>query len=675
MNRIYNLLVVLWLSIAPSFAQKAPVVWGAIPPEDLKMTHYDADSSAGAVVLANYGKLTFDFLAQDGDTRFELAIHKRIKILKKTAFEEGDIVLPFYSENKYEVINNLKAQLITSDGKVVQVNKKDIFVEKVNDQLSLKKFTFPNLIEGAVVEYKYTLSSRDLIHLEDWYFQEKIPVRWSELRMEIPSFYNYIFLNQGRAMDVQEQDNYSSSITIPKYVYSSLGKNYEKQGIKVVEAMLNTYRFVQKEVPALKKESYITTMEDYVAKVRFQLNTTALPDAPVRSFLTNWKDVAKRLMKEDFFGVQFKKKGKHKKLWAAAEPQIQQGKTPLEKITLAYDFINNNVEWNEKYTYGAVENALDVCFEKKKATSGELNLMLLAILQEAGIKAEPVLISTRDHGKVQTLYPILNQFNHTMVLVTVEDQNILLDAGNPFRPIGYPRVNALNYQAWIVDEMQPEWINLAAPKSVEKTLVNFKLDQEGHVEGTIAIGTEGYKAVNGRADYYTAKDGKKVKEAWMELYPDMKITQVDFENTVVSASSLKIKMACEIPNQAQVMDDFIYFSPSIYNSFEENPFKLEQRVYPVEIPYPFTKQFVFNLDLPEGYVVEELPEPARVVLPNKGGSFLYMVKQNGQRLQIIRKIKVSQLKFTSEEYTTIKTFFDLIVAKNEAQIVLKKAQP
>ena len=123
------------------------------------------------------------------------------------------------------------------------------------------------------------------------------------------------------------------------------------------------------------------------------------------------------------------------------------------------------------------------------------------------------------------------------------------------------------------------------------------------------------------------------------------------------------------------MDDFIYFSPSIYNSFEENPFKLEERVYPVEIPYPFTEQFVFNLDLPEGYVVEELPEPTRVVLPNKGGSFLYMVKQNGQRLQIIRKIKVSQLEFTPEEYTAIKTFFDLIVAKNEAQIVLKKAQP
>ena len=181
MNRIYNLLVILWLSIAPSFAQKAPVIWGKIPPEDLKMTHYEADSSAGAVVLANYGKLTFNFLAQDGDTRFELAIHKRIKILNKAAFEEGDIEIPFYSENKYEVINKLRAQLITPDGKVIQVNKKDIFVEKVNNRLSLKKFTFSNLMEGAVVEYQYTLSSKDLIHLEEWYFQENIPVRWSEL--------------------------------------------------------------------------------------------------------------------------------------------------------------------------------------------------------------------------------------------------------------------------------------------------------------------------------------------------------------------------------------------------------------------------------------------------------------------------------------------------------------
>ncbi|MGH1339849.1 MAG: DUF3857 domain-containing protein [Aureispira sp.] len=674
MNRVYNLLVVLWLSIPISFAQKAPI-WGEILQEDLRMTHCAWDTTARAVVLADYGHLTFNFLAQDGEPRFEMEIHRRIKILHQSAFDEGDISILFYSEKKYEEVKNLKAQLFTPDGRRFQVDKKDIFVEKIQDKLSLKKFTFPNLVEGAVLEYKYTLSSKNLVTLEDWYFQENIPVRWSELVMEVPSFYKYIFLSQGRAMDISEQDNYSTSITIPKYAYSSVSEKYERRGSQITETTLNTYRFVQKEVPALKEEAYITTMEDYIAKIKFQLNTTALPNAPVRSFLTNWSDVAKRLMKEEFFGQQFTKRAKYKKLWAAAEPHIQEGKTAMDKIVLAYDFLNKHMEWNKQYTYSVTENTLDICFEKKKATSGELNVMLLALLQEVGINAKPVLISTRSHGKVQPLYPILDQFNHTMVLVTIEEQNILLDVGNPFRPIGYPRVNALNYQAWVVNKNQSEWINLAAPKSVEKMLMNFKLDQEGSFEGTIAIGKEGYEAVDGVTSFHGATGTKHFKEVWTELFPDIVIEQVEFDHTKINKSSFKINMVCKIPDQAQVMNDFIYFSPSIYNSFEENPFKLEKRVYPVEIPYPFSEQFVLNVDLPEGYIVEELPESAKVVLPNKGGSFLYMVKQNGQRLQIIRKIKINQLQFNTEEYTDIKTFFDLIIEKSEEQVVLKKQQP
>lgn len=673
MTKIYSLLAFLCLCLSTSLAQKAPIEWGVVPKEDLKMTHYPLDSSAKAVVLANYGHMTFTYMAEDGEPRFELKIHKRIKILDRAAFDEGDIAISFFSEHKFEEIKGLKAQLFTPDGKIYEVGKEDVFEEKVRSDLSQKKFTFPHLVEGAVLEYQYTLYSRNLVTLEDWYFQEDIPVRWSELRMDIPGFYRYVFLNQGRAMDISEQDNYNASLTIPKYVTNTVGR-VERKGVQITNAMLNTHRFVQKDVPALKEEAYITTMEDYVAKMRFQLNTTAFPNAPVRAFLSDWPAVAKRLMKEDFFGLQWREKGRHNRLWAAAESYIQDGETPLEKITLAYNFINSNIEWNRRYTYSCTEKHLDACFEKKKATSGEMNLMLLALLQEAGIEAQPVLVSTRNHGKVQTLYPILNQFNHTMVLVKVEEQDILLDAGNPFRPIGYPRVNALNYQAWVVDASQPQWITLTAPKAKEKILLNFALNKEGTLEGTVNIGNEGYDAVDGRNYYHEAKDGKHFQEAWTEQYPDIVIKEMEFENTATSDQAFKINMACSIPNQAQVMNDFIYFSPSLYNSFQENPFKLKERVYPVEMPYPFSEQLVLNLDLPEGYVVEELPEAAKVVLPNKGGSFLYMVKQSGQKIQVIRKITLNQLQFSPEEYSSIKTFFDLIIEKSEEQIVLK-AQP
>lgn len=675
MRTTFSSIITLLLSITVVFAQPVPIKWGDVSLEDLKMTTYEQDPDAKAVVLTSYGDLKFNFLAEDGEPRFELKVHKRIKLLDKAGFDEADVRILYYSKNKSKEIIKLKAHLFTPDGQCFPVKNKDVFTEKVRDNVYAKKFTFPNLKEGAVIEYTYTVYSRDLVHLEEWYFQENIPVRWSELRLEIPTFYRYIFLAQGRAMDISEQDEYSASITFPKYEYSIASEQYERRGSQLLDATIKTYRLVQQNVPALEKEAYITTMDDYVAKIEFQLNATEMPDGPRRSFLTDWKTIADMLLKEESFGLQFDKKGRHSRLWAAAKPVVEQGKTPLEKITLAYNFINKNIQWNEVYSYSVTENNLDVCFEQKQATSGELNLMLLAILREAGIDAQPVLTSTRSHGKLQALYPILDQFNHAMVLVTVEDQSMLLDAGNPFRPIGYPRVDALNYQAWTVHRTEPEWISLTAPKAVEKTLVNGKLDEAGTLEGTIANATQGYDAVSGRRSFYKAADGSAVKETWMKLLPNMTIKSLEVENKAVSDEAFKVNIACELPNQAQVMNDLMYFSPAIYKSFEENPFKLDERVYPVEIPYPFSKQFVFNLELPEGYTVEELPEAARVVLPNKGGSFLYMAKANGNKLQIMYSIKVNQLKFSPEEYAAVKTFFDLIVEKNEAQVVLKKIQP
>ena len=114
-------------------------------------------------------------------------------------------------------------------------------------------------------------------------------------------------------------------------------------------------------------------------------------------------------------------------------------------------------------------------------------------------------------------------------------------------------------------------------------------------------------------------------------------------------------------------------SPVVYSAFKENPFKLEARNYPVDFPYKIRELHNINIKIPDGYVVDEHPEAVNLKLPEKGGKFQFLVSQNGNTIQIVNKISISQLHYEPEEYPTIKNFYDIIVEKHSEQIVLKKA--
>ena len=106
--------------------------------------------------------------------------------------------------------------------------------------------------------------------------------------------------------------------------------------------------------------------------------------------------------------------------------------------------------------------------------------------------------------------------------------------------------------------------------------------------------------------------------------------------------------------------------------FRENPFKAEKRVNDITFSYPLKHQYIVNLELPEGYVVESLPKGAVATLGENGGKFQYLTTQNGNNIQIVVKIQLQQLVFSPQEYKNIQDFYRLVADKFQEQIVLKK---
>jgi hypothetical protein len=644
------------------FSQKPDMKYGKVPAEDLAMTVYPLDTSAAAVVLWDFGETSFD-IGNSGHWEVYFKRHKRIKILKRSGFGQGDIAIPFYSSDNFENIRDKKAQVVSPSGEVVEIPKNEFFVEKVDERFSRLRFSCPNLQVGSVIEYIYELVSKGIFSLPEWYFQEEIPVRWSELRLQIPEYFHYVFLSQGGAYDISEHTFTNDAIHLP-------ADNYQLARDASVKVNIN--RFVRKDMPALKEESFITTMDDYYARMRMQLSRIQYPGAVGEEIMTTWPKLAEELMERKDFGAQISKKGNFKKAWEAVSPRLAGGISQTEKAHAIYQFVNENI--NSEGLGGVMaRGSLDDCFEKKSGRQNEMNLLMIALLREAGIESYPLLVSTRGHGRTFELYPFIEQFNHLLAFAVVDGNELLLDAGEPFRPMGYPDVASLNGSGWLVDKEKSEWVKVPPVQSSETFFLNMALDETGGLSGTVIQSSDGYSAAYEREQLHNQPDGSHFKAFILESYPDALVDSLLFEKQADLDKALRATAKCSLPNMAMVNGDFIYLAPALFSSFKENPLKLENRIYPVDYPYPYKERIVFNLSLPEGYIVEEMPEPMNIVLPNDGGSFKFQMSDQGANLQMVSTVQINQLHYEPTEYASLRNFFSLLSAKMGEQLVLKKA--
>jgi hypothetical protein len=670
-----NIAILLCLLLTFSLsAQKDPVKWGKVAPADLKMKTYDLDPEAEAIVLADYASLRFDFTSND--LLYILDHHVRIKILKKSAFERGDISIPYYSYNNVEKLSGLKAQVILPNGKKIKVDKKDIFDDEYNKYWSRRKFAFPGLEEGCIIEYKYSKKSQSIYYLEDWYFQTDIPTRLSEFRTNIPEWFDYVSFKQGLRHKT-EKSELSERIPVSRQRssrnhngFSSEGSNLTDNG---VQAVIVKTRYYLENVPALKSEKFITTMNDYYSKLSLQLQSVQYPNSPRRDVTSSWSQEAKDLENSATFGGQINKKRYTKKLMAAVQPLLAGIEDDHKKVATIYSFLSQNITWNN--LYGRNSHSLDEAFEKKTASSGELNLMFIAICRQSGIKSFPVLASTRTHGKTMQYYPKSDQFDHVLAFVQIGETEQLFDIGSPNRNPNLLRMNSLNYTGWLIDGEKSKWIPIPASKDTEIAMATFTLEDNGNLSGTVSQSFKGYCAMKARTSFHKNKneDHKHIRENWQEKFPDVNIKSIHFKNENRPNENLNCNIELDIPQAAQLSDEFIYLSPLLGMGLEENPLKQEERTFSVDIPIKSKEQYILNLTIPDGYTVDELPEAISLKMDGDGGSFLFQISQSKNTIQIVSKMIIKKLHYEPEEYDIIKHFFDIIVEKHSEQIVLKKS--
>lgn len=657
------------LVVQASLAQKAPVKFGNVSMDEMTMKVYPADSSAEAVILVDYGESTMRYIQDKG---FQLNFDRtmRIKILKNTpqALDWADHVIHLYEQGEdEEKISGIKAVTYNlENGKIVETKMKSesILREKYAKNWKKVSIVCPNVKEGSVVEITYTITSDFIFNFQDWTFQALIPTVHSEYRAEIPEYFTYDKYMQGYVgLAVSDETSSNGSITLSFKERSEGLVTRTEYSNEKIDFTQKKFRWVAKDVPAFKEEPFLTTYKDYISKINFELAFTSFPRQPVKTYMGTWDDIAKKYaegLDEEIKGNQYLKK---------VTDEVTTGlATPEEKIGAIHTYVRSNFVWNQQssdYFNGALKKA----FDEKKGNSAEINLVLASMLDKAGFDVKAVVLSTRDHGFVNRSIPMASQFNYIVCSVPVNDKTLLLDATDKLLPTGVLPKRCLNGEGLVAKKTGVSWVKLTGSKSRLVVTADLAL-VEDKFTGKTTIDRVGYFGSDERRNYILKGEPDYLK-GLMSAKP-WDISKSTFEGLQEITKPFRAIHEVSLNESTTIAGDMVYFNPLFLWRHEQNPFKTEQRMYPVDFGNAFDEVCVIKLKVPEGYSVEELPQSKVAMLPENAGKFQYNCSRMGDIITVTSSLQINRSMYTQLEYPNLREFYNLVVAKQAEQVVLKK---
>jgi transglutaminase-like putative cysteine protease len=620
-----------------------------IPDRQLRMTDYPADTNATAVILRDEGHVE---VKSGGGIVFER--FRRVKLLSEEGYDHATVHIPYHTGKNGQRVRKIEGHTITAnpDSGGVEyhpLKEKSIFREDVAADRKRVRFTLPALEPGAIVEFHYEKTSENPLFLPDWQFQFDEPVLWSEYVAEIPDYFRYVRTKTGGlSFDVKNSKRVTSA-----------GPRAQK------------FRWVIKDAPALREEPFMTTLSDYRTALEFQLAAMRLPgQATTTQVMNTWDRLARDLAGNPSFGQRLESTGN---LRRQTERVLSDTASAREKMIALYDYVRENMTWTGARAVFAGHD-LDAVLEAKKGNSAELAMLLTMMLREAGLQADPVLISTRSHGRVMDKYPMVDQFNDLLVRAVAGGESFLLAPTDPMRPYDLLPPEALNEKGWVMDPDNPRWIKLRTSRRFHRRLlVRGELTPDGGFDGTLEVIDKGYAALRSR---HALEEGEKKEFARGELFSEhgnARINEVSVSNEKQAPRPLKTKIHFAMPSYAQSASDYLYAGSFPVHLLSENPLRQPDRTFPLNLNFPRDITYTLNLKLPDGYAVKDLPKDKRFRVAGGEASFSRMIDEQSGTVTMRMRHVMNRSMYPARVYDRMRSLFDEIISAQNSQIVLQRA--
>lgn len=605
---------------------------------DLKQCTFDKD--ANAVVLLHEA-----FSDYDDQHQLITVHHIKIKILKEKGIESANVSIPFYRSNDFEQITMVEGMTINMvDNNPVQtkLDRKSIYTKKTNERWGEMVFAFPAIKAGSIIEYKYRSAMKHYGGLKDWDFQEELPVMMSRYTLVILPNAEFAY-----------RVNKTLDIPITVKTQSFNGGVY----------------FEMKNVPGLGNEPYMDARKDYLQKVIFQLSGLGMGGSNKKKYTTSWEEVTRELMMEENFGAQLNKN------IGGTDDFIKQIKTlalPEEKMKGVFNYVRNNMVWNNMYSMYTTRGVKDA-WQTKSGNSGEINLLLINLLKEAGLESYPMLVSERFNGKVDKSYPFMDQFNSVFACVIISNKKYYLDATDKNIPAHITPSTILNTTAFVVNRKAGGLINITNDTLVfkENIIADLTVAGDGTVSGEVSIKSTDYARIKRLEDY---KEDKIKFLARSFIVDGTAISAKDIEISNVENDSLALVQQGKISGRLNTTGDYTFLPLNLFTGFDFNPFLSNNRLSNINFGYRRSIILNVTIQLPPDYVVDEMPKSIKLSDPDKDILFMRHITHD-KEINLIRCMMQFEFKkslYETDMYPIVKEVYQRIFEYLKEPVLLKK---
>ena len=601
------------------------------------------------MVLCDYGHTTI--VSDDGDRRqLRFAHTTRIKILTSAGLDWGTVEVRLAQDpgNRTERLTDVRGftyNLVQGKVQRQALDASNIFSNKVSEFTAVAKFALPNVRAGSVIEFSYSVLSDYVFYFHDWQFQRSIPTRWSEYRADIPhQFFYKIFLQSKQPLAVDE-----------------------KRGL---DGLTPHYRWAMRDVPALRPEPYMTTPADYVDELTFELARYRGTDVA-----QSWDKIDELLLRDPNLGQLLDQNNYLK-------PDLDRALAGLPaddaaaRAAAVRALVLQAVRCTGERRLRASRPLRTTWQDTHRGTVADVNFLLIAALREAGLAANPVLLSTRDHGQVRTAIPLLSQFNYVAAHVPLPDgTDLVLDATDPTLPYDLLPAACLNQRARLVTSRPAtsRWLDVRPRhRALHLQQVQLRLSPTGSYAGQVHAEYAGYAAAEARTDLLRLGEAKFAGQLARE-HPALTLSAFSLANADTPDKSLGVNYECQSAEaEADGPRSPIYFSPLRLFGLARNPLRREQRTFPVDFGYAQEDILVLTLTLPEGYALAEVPKAQVLNLPDGGGRYLCSTTATGRTVQLTSRLTLAKPVYSVAEYAGLRQLYDLVLSKQAEKLIIRK---
>lgn len=657
MKRIYFLLASVLLIASLDLAAQTIQVntrFGKVSKEEVELMEYPADTSASALMLYEYTSVSIDFDASGG-FKLNTRKHQRIKVLNEEGLDWGDVEMIYYNSNTLR--DNISGIDVSTynlvNGKVVETKmpSKYVFREDFTENYKKLSFSAQEVRVGSVIEIRYTVSSNIYWEIDDIFLQKDIPVNLSECIIRLPEMFEFNKKQLG--------------FNTVKYEYAAESGSLPLGGGSVYSYTVNVDKYSAADIPAFKEEPYLYNADQYYTALHYDIRSLTIPGSVYEDFSVNWGDVDDSYLDSDMMR-RFRAQCQFKDEVAA----LPADGSDMDRIVSAVKLVKGKVAWDKSYK--VLPQPLAQVVKAQSGTNADINCLIAGCLREMGYTVEPVMIKLRSSGLLLEHQPEMHPYDTFILKVTAADgTSYYLDGGSDDAYINVLSPLMLVEKARVLrPERMSQWVDLTR-LGRNGTIMSVKasVTPDMSLTGTVTSKFSGQDSYSIKRDYNSFDD----EDGFIEDIENNTLQEVlEFSQTGMKDYSSNASYEYKFSSDLGPEGDRIYINPFISRFHSKDSFQSIKREYPIDFPYPYMINYMFILEIPEGYAVEQMPENALVKLQGLDATLKLLANVRGQVLQISFSYTQNKMIGLVNDYESIREFWQYINDTYESMIVLKK---